>query len=307
MQDLRELEAFIAVVTHRSLTAASVHLDIPKSTLSRRIRHLEEQLGQPLLRRESNRLLPTEAGYLLADRGQTILDLVARGQAQLDDLKQSITGRLHLSFHNGFTRGWFTQLVETFMSRPTGLQVNLSTCFRVPSPTQGELVVLWLGEAGEAAGFKSQCLGHLSTGVYASPGYIERHGAPRHPDELFRHSWVDTLGETSNGLALFHSQEGWHHRKPRPSTLEVDQLVVQGDAIAWGGGLGLFPNWLADIRLKNHPGTLVRCLPDWQGPAQPVQLLCPYGQLSRRTRTFIDYLLERIPPQWAAPARTPDV
>ena len=80
--------------------------------------------------------------------------------------------------------------------------------------------------------------------------------------------------------------------------MQVDQLVLQGDAIARGYGLGLLPHWLVAQRLRGHPGTLVPCLPDWQAASWPVSLLYPHGQLPRRAKAFIDHLKSVIPDDW---------
>ncbi|MCA1771842.1 MAG: LysR family transcriptional regulator, partial [Halomonas sp.] len=62
MHDFDELKAFAEVMASGSLTRSAHKLGLAKSTLSRRISHLEARLDQPLLRRQANRLLPTEAG-----------------------------------------------------------------------------------------------------------------------------------------------------------------------------------------------------------------------------------------------------
>ena len=65
MYDFDELAAFADVMTTGSLTRSAQKLGLAKSTLSRRISQLEARLNQPLLRRQANRLIPTEAAILM--------------------------------------------------------------------------------------------------------------------------------------------------------------------------------------------------------------------------------------------------
>ncbi|BES69132.1 LysR family transcriptional regulator [Marinobacter nanhaiticus D15-8W] len=297
MYDLKELEAFASVIRSGSLTASARDLNLPKSTLSRRIRQLETSLGQSLLRRESNRLIPTEAGHVFYRYCHEILALASRGQEALDELREQISGELTLRAHGAFSRGWFTRQVESFMSEHPGIRVVLQTQVTAPTQAQSEGICLWLGEM-EDCGMRQELLGSLTQGIYGQPEYLARRGRPEHPQALGAHAWVDLLGTSGDGVVLQHPREGVYPLSPPASYLKVDQLTLQGDAIARGRGLGLMPHWLADLRAQAHPGTLELCLPEWHGPALPIWLVYPHGHLPRRTRAFISYLRKSVPVAW---------
>ena len=106
MYDLQELEAFVSVVRTGSLTASTRDLGLPKSTLSRRIRQLEENVGQPLLLRQSRKIVPNDAGRVFYRYCNDILELVVQGREALDELKAEVTGKLELRCHESFVRGW---------------------------------------------------------------------------------------------------------------------------------------------------------------------------------------------------------
>ncbi|MCH8497671.1 MAG: LysR family transcriptional regulator [Marinobacter sp.] len=298
MYDLKELGAFAAILSYGSLTAAARHLGLPKSTLSRRLRQLELQLGQPLLRRESNRLIATEAGQVFADYCDQLLALAKRSQQALEEVQADISGELQLAFHSGFTRGWLTQLVEAFMSQYPRIRVHMQTLMQPPVQQDGEQIALWLGSLADN-GLKQVQLGTLTQGLYASEHYLLTHGIPGHPRELAEHEWIDLIGNSNHNIPFYHGNGETYHFEAGPSRLRVDQWVVQGDVISAGRGLGLLPHWLANLRLQAHPGTLVPCLPDWRGTALPVWLLHPHGHLSRRSRAFMAFLQAHLPEEWA--------
>lgn len=294
IQDLREVQAFAAIVHYGSLIATARALNLPKSTLSRRISQLEKRLGQALLRRQSNRLIPTEAGYVFADYCHQILRLVSQTQTSLSELQTDVSGELLFAFHNAFTRGWLGDVMEAFMQQYPEVRVQMRTCMTPPAVSEVEEVSLWLGEVPDSS-LRHEKLGTLTQGIYASPDYVKQHGVPAHPRELLQHEWIDTLAQTPAGVELNHPDEGQYLLPPSPSLIRVDQLVLQGDAIVRGKGVGFFPNWLAELRLKAHPGTMQRVLPAWTGPNLDVWLCYPYGQLSPRSQALIRHLRDATP------------
>lgn len=60
--DLNDAVIFVKVIEAGSFTAAARELRLPKTTVSRRVRKLEETLGAQLLHRTTRTLNLTEAG-----------------------------------------------------------------------------------------------------------------------------------------------------------------------------------------------------------------------------------------------------
>lgn len=299
MYDLKVLAAFSSVMTSGSLAASAQALGLSKSTLSRRIRQLEAAVGQPLLRREANQLIPTEAGELFHCYCRRILSLASEGQEALDELREDVSGTLTLQVHELFARGWFSDEAEKFMARHPRIHVVLRTQVALPDLPETNVLCLWLGCVPEGP-LRQEVLGRLTYGVYAQPAYLQAHGRPRHPSDLADHAWVDLLGGIDGGLTLHHAREGEFRVAMPPWRMRVDQTVLHGDAIARGLGLGLLPHWMAEQRERAHPGTLELCLAEWQAPAQQISLLYPHGPLPRRTRAFIDHLRKVVPDAWKA-------
>lgn len=296
MYDLQELEAFVSVVRSGSLTASTRDLGLPKSTLSRRIRQLEEAVGQPLLLRQSRKILPNEAGRIFYRYSNDILELVSQGREALDELRQEVTGKLTLCCHEAFVRGWFANVVEAFMDRHKDLRVAIHTQQQVPEKLDNG-ICLWLGPVAETP-LRQEALGNLTQGVYGSPEYFRQYGVPSAPGELEQHRWIDLWRAGNEGAELHHSRLGAYPLAESQRSYSVDQFCVQGDAIAAGRGLGLMPHWLVERRMVAHPGTFQLCLPEWQGPEMPVTLLYPYGNLPRRVRAFLSHVRASVPVEW---------
>jgi len=73
--DFLLLKTFMKVATLGNVTKAASLLFVTQSAVSRRIKLLEDAVGQPLFERTSASLVLTAAGHLLMEKGSKILDL----------------------------------------------------------------------------------------------------------------------------------------------------------------------------------------------------------------------------------------
>jgi DNA-binding transcriptional LysR family regulator len=87
---LSDLEALVAAVREGSVTAAGRKLFLTQPAVSARLRRLERDAGEPLLRRVAHGVRPTPAGERLADRAGRLLD-------ELQALERSTGGAAPLS------------------------------------------------------------------------------------------------------------------------------------------------------------------------------------------------------------------
>jgi DNA-binding transcriptional LysR family regulator len=74
--NLIDLEAFVSVLDHGSIVAASAHLHLTQSAVTRRIQNLEDALGTPLLDRQTRPLQPTRAGQETYEFAKPVLSSV---------------------------------------------------------------------------------------------------------------------------------------------------------------------------------------------------------------------------------------
>lgn len=92
--EISQLRYFLKIAERGNFTRAAEDLLITQSALSRSIGKLEEELGQPVLERQSRTVQLTDAGRLLQARAEQILSMVDDTVAEITDDGQ--TGRIRL-------------------------------------------------------------------------------------------------------------------------------------------------------------------------------------------------------------------
>lgn len=299
MHDFNEISVFAAVVEQGGLTPVAHSTGLPKSTLSRRISQLEARVGQRLLLRHSNRMVPTEAGSLFYNYCRQLMALAEQSQQSLDDLREEISGQLVLHVHNAFERGWLPAVADEFLAMHPGVRLELTVGARPPDADQGGIgdIWLWLG-SDQSSSLRCERLGRWETALYASPQYVGTHGMPERPDQLGRHRWVNLLDVGSRPVLLQHEGGGEYLFTPAPSRLKVDTLVLQADSLVRGQGIGVLPSWYASRYEQAHPGSFVHCLPGWNPAPLQVNLHYSFGRPARKVSALAECLRREIPPEW---------
>ncbi|RQS05176.1 LysR family transcriptional regulator [Burkholderia sp. Bp8998] len=96
--ELRQLRYFLAVADHLHFTEAAARLGIAQPPLSQQILKLEREVGTALFIRHPRRVELTEAGRLLRDSAQRIVDDAQQALVEAQNAGRGETGRLLLGF-----------------------------------------------------------------------------------------------------------------------------------------------------------------------------------------------------------------
>lgn len=94
---LRQLEIFLKVAEHGSMTRAAEELYLSHSAVSLQIRKLSEAVGLPLHEVIGKKLYLTEAGREVVATGTQIFDAIRRLDETINNLKGLTSGRLAIS------------------------------------------------------------------------------------------------------------------------------------------------------------------------------------------------------------------
>src|SRR6516164_1946351 len=95
--DLRDLDAFVAVARTRNFRRAATESHVSVSSLSQRLRDMEERLGVRLMNRTTRSVALTEAGEILLARVAPALSSVNRALDDVRGLRGVPSGRLRIN------------------------------------------------------------------------------------------------------------------------------------------------------------------------------------------------------------------
>ena len=112
--NFRRLSYFVQVVDSGSISAAARRLNIAQPPLSSQIKQLEDEVGCQLLVREARAVRPTEAGLLLYERAQAILQQSEETLRALEDYRNGAAGTLRVGVVSSVASGGFVRWAAGF-------------------------------------------------------------------------------------------------------------------------------------------------------------------------------------------------
>ena len=291
--DLNRIRLFARVVEGASFTAAARDAGLPKSSVSRAIAALERDLAVRLIHRTTRRLQPTEAGrayYESVSRGLAGIDEATAAAAELQDTPR---GTVRITAPTDLGDRLLPPILVRFAARYPEVRVDVVLTQRfVDLVHEGIDLALRVGRLGDSR-LVVRPLGTVRAGVFASPRYLERRGAPRTVAALAEHECV--LFQGSSGQAV------WKLVGPRGAeTVEVRGAISADDhhmvreAAAAGQGLALLP--IVACAGRAAVADLRRVLPRHAAEGPPLHLVYPSTRLvPKRVALLRDQILQELP------------
>lgn len=124
--NVRELECFLAVVDHGSVTRAASALYLAQPSLSQIIRRLEADLGVELFRRVGRGLVLAPAGEALVGPARQVVRDMHQARQVAESYRGLERGRVDLAISAALTSSFLAAWVGHFRRRHPGLTVRLT-------------------------------------------------------------------------------------------------------------------------------------------------------------------------------------
>ncbi len=291
--DLNALLLFYEVVRSRSMGRAAERLGVPKSTISRKLAFLESQLGTVLLKKGSRGLRLTDIGQALFDHCERIAVEIQAAGLRAETMQTALGGTLRISMPVDLGVMWLSRAIAAFAQNHPGIRLDIAANSRwVDMSEEPYDIAIQLGRLRQIPNVKSKRLASITRGVYASPDYLARHGAPKRVEDFVRYECIVTEHQRTEGAWTFRNASG---AKIIDVTgkVTVNNIGLARELAIGGVGLGMLPNIMCqnDVKAKR----LVRVLTHWESP--PLQVSATYSAQRRtpdKLRAFIDFISARL-------------
>ncbi|MGH8855800.1 MAG: LysR substrate-binding domain-containing protein [Telluria sp.] len=288
-----DLLLFARIVEAGSFSRAAERVQLPKSTVSRRIALLEQKLGERLLQRTTRKLVLTEFGASLLEHARKVVEEVEAAGALAQHRQAEPSGKLRMSVPADFAHSALHDVIARFIERYPRVAVEMDLSpRRVDLIAENFDIAIRMGDLPDDASLNARPINLEYFGLYASPAYLARHGLPEHPDDLLvRHHLLCILSRTG-GAAPWVLQRGktrWERELHAKLTANSPGLLAR---IA-SRGAGIAISSLTFVAPYLQTGELVRVLPEWELPAASGWAVFPGRRLMpAKTRAFLDLLGE---------------
>lgn len=161
MYDMNDLLSFRTLIETKNLTQAAKQLAVSKSTLSRRISHLESCMGQPLLLRQANKIFANDAGNAFYPYACRILEAAQQAQKKVDSLKDTVSGDLAITVYYGLIRSWLPKEIIEFADQYPDINISMKSASRFEELSRCRCRCLAGFSGGFSAERRNAWLSHL--------------------------------------------------------------------------------------------------------------------------------------------------
>ncbi|WP_028535863.1 LysR family transcriptional regulator [Paludibacterium yongneupense] len=292
---LSDLEAFAAIVTHRSFRKAAEELRLSPSTLSHMMRTLEANMGVRLLHRTTRSLSTTEAGERLLARLQPVLRDLDLALEEVNVFRDRPSGQLRINASEIAARLLLHSVVPTFLARFPDMSLDLVTEGRlIDIVAEGFDAGIRLGESVPQDMVAVRFGGTARFVAVASPGYLADHPKPETPDDLRDHRCIRVRMPSGKPYRWEFEHHGQELTVDFPGQLTLDHPGLMAECALKGMGIAYVPTSVVQSYLD--AGQLVEVLSNWC-PAIPGLFLYYAGHrhVPAGLRAFIDVLKELMP------------
>ena len=285
--DVNSMLLFYEVANFGSINQAASHLKVPKATISRKLRRLEQDVGAVLLKRGGQKLSLTDSGELLYGHCRRVLLEVQGARTALADAQSELTGTLRIATAFGLGP-WVLPALATFALKYPRVELVVDETHRwVDISEEHYDLVIHLGQIRNQR-VPVRRFAKLARGVYVSPGYLAGKRRPQAPHELKDHSCIILQQQIDDGLWRFSDAPGRAATSATPHVRVSDIVVARGLTLR-GVGFSILPE--AICRRDLEQGRLVRVLEDWRiPPLLPAATFLEHRYIPLTVRTFLDTL-----------------
>ena len=287
--DADDLLLYARVVDSGSFSKAAERVQLPKSTVSRRIAALEQRLGEKLLQRSTRRLTLTEFGSGVLEHARALSAEVDAALSLALSRQQKPTGRLRVTMPADFAHQALGEMLCRFALDYPEVQLELDLSpRRVDIIAEGFDLAVRMGDLPQDSQLAARRMALMSNSLYAAPSYLAQHGEPQMPEALASMRGLMILSRSGEPMPWVLSKDGessWSGIPAQRTLVNAPDMLLRFACA--GVGITAVGDHFADPHVQR--GELVRVLPQWQLQPAACWAVFPERKLMPlRTRVFLE-------------------
>ena len=210
MDQLRAIRYFSKVVETGSFTKAASTLNVPPSSLSRRVADLEKSLGATLLKRSTRIVKLTEVGQIYYNDIQQILNQLEQSNETVRSYQTTPMGRLSISSMVGFGEKILLPLLDELSVLYPEIVLDISLSDELSTLGRDDVDIAIRG--GYAPNERVLAIRLMDNGFIpvASPSYLAKHGVPNSAMALKEHHGIYFKTPSGPTPWLCNMNGQWH-------------------------------------------------------------------------------------------------
>ncbi|QFT54817.1 LysR family transcriptional regulator [Microbulbifer sp. THAF38] len=283
------ISVFCAVVDHGSLSKAGSHLGLSTPTVSKTLAQLEQVLGQVLLTRTTRAVSITDAGRLVYQQGQQILNAFTELEDRVAELGTLDRGKLRITFPETLGENVFSQICNDFQKAYPDYSLELIFTPHLLDMIEDDIdIAVRVWATMPDSQFYGLPLFNISPIFVASPEYLDKNGYPASIEAL---SQQNILLARLNGL-----KDGWifdgkyYHFK---GNLISNKTSHTRAAAINGNGIAILPSYFCRQAIQS--GELIELFPEIKREDNMVGALYKVKRKnSKKIDVFLSYLEARL-------------
>ncbi len=286
-----EIEVFIKVAELGSFSAAAESLNLPQSTVSRKIQRLEDNLEVRLLNRTTRQVKVTAVGQEYYLQCVQILKDLLEANRSVKSSNKTPKGLLRITAPIESINIFLGQIIDEFLNIYPDIEVEVVASNTMINPIEeGFDIAIRLANLKDST-LIARSLGRLQDYLCAAPNYLEKYGYPTDIEDLSQHKSLRM--SNPEPLSTWELNRGKERKLVVvEGPVVVNSLVLLHKLTCGGHGIAKLPGYLCRKSISN--GSLIHLLPDWSFPLRTLSVVYPSSRyLSTNVRVFVDYLIEQ--------------
>ncbi|QQF06203.1 LysR family transcriptional regulator [Sinorhizobium meliloti] len=254
--DIADLTYFLAIARHRSFSRAAIEIGVSASALSHALKALEGRLGVRLLNRTTKSVTLTAAGEALAAAIGEPFEVIDTALETLNRFRDAPTGRIRLNVAVEAANLLVAPVLASFIERYPDVELEIVANNRMVDVTDAgfDAGIRYGGTVPEDM-IAQKLSADVRWVVAGSPEYLDRFGAPEHPNDLLQHRCISNRLGDDRVYRWEFERDDEEMQVTVPTSITVDLAETGLVAVLGGVGLMYFPEplvapYVADGRLR---------------------------------------------------------